>query len=127
MDTSTGEIDHHWYPITKEGKIVAYKGRQVPLKGFDTVPKGASKGKVDFFGQANMPKTGKKIMITAGEEDLMVAVLDAVNAFNEQAAHLPQAEREGGGGVSPADGGRVGVYVPGGDDDALWHGRNHPP
>jgi hypothetical protein len=33
-------------------------------------------------------------VITAGEESLMLAVVDAVKAFNEQAAHLPQEERE---------------------------------
>lgn len=71
VDTATGEIAKHYYPITKGGAIVAYKARDVATKGFDTFPSGASKGPVEFFGQSAMPRTGKKIMITAGEEDAM--------------------------------------------------------
>ncbi len=40
------------------------------------------------------PRVRNCSVITAGEESLMVAVLEAVRAFNDQAAHLPQEERE---------------------------------
>jgi len=40
------------------------------------------------------PRVRNCSVITAGEEPLMLAVVEAVKAFNEQAAHLPQAERE---------------------------------
>lgn len=69
VDPSSGEIDKHYYPITKNGNLVAYKVREVANKRFTTI--GDAKGKVDFFGQSAMPKSGKRIMITAGEEDAM--------------------------------------------------------
>jgi len=70
---STGEIDKHYYPITRGGTIVAYKEREIATKQFDVIPKGASRGKVDLFGQSVMPQSGKKVLITAGEEDTLAA------------------------------------------------------
>lgn len=40
------------------------------------------------------PRVRNCSVITAGEESLMLAVVEAVKSFNEQAAHLPQEERE---------------------------------
>jgi hypothetical protein len=40
------------------------------------------------------PRVRNCKVITAGEEPLMLAVVDAIKLFNEQAAHLPQSERE---------------------------------
>lgn len=69
----------HYYPYTKDGKIVAYKKRGLP-KDFSVV--GDFKN-VELFGQ-NVASGGKKLIITEGELDAMImsqAVLDKYNKF----------------------------------------------
>lgn len=67
---TTGEITKHYYPITKDGKVVDYKVRDLP-KVFYTLNKGI-KG-VDLFGKLSYPFTPKIILITEGEIDAMAA------------------------------------------------------
>ena len=61
-----GKPASHYYPYTKNGKIVAYKERQLP-KNFRT--HGDFKD-VELFGQS-MAGSGKKLVITEGEIDAL--------------------------------------------------------
>lgn len=64
-------ITASYYPITHKGNLVGYKVRKNPKK-FSIV--GSVKGiPLDFFGQKVSPKTGKKLIITGGEEDALAA------------------------------------------------------
>lgn len=59
----------YYYPETYRGKFVGYKKRRLPkdIRGI-----GDAKGKVvDLFGQFCCPPSGKKLVITGGEEDAM--------------------------------------------------------
>jgi twinkle protein len=61
-----GQIEKHFYPYTKKGKVVAYKCRTLP-KTFTTI--GNFKN-VELFNQANCAGN-KKLIITEGELDAM--------------------------------------------------------
>lgn len=63
---SDGSIEAHFYPYTKEGKLVAYKQRTLP-KTFKV--HGDFKG-VDLFGQS-LCSGGKRLIITEGEIDAL--------------------------------------------------------
>jgi twinkle protein len=69
FDTGTGEPDTHYYPYTKEGKVVSYKVRRLP-KSFSIV--GSSKG-AELFGQSLCTAGGNRLVICAGEIDAMSA------------------------------------------------------
>ena len=60
-----------YYPETIGGKLFGYKVRRLP-KSFSSLNNG-TKGTPDFFGQFRSPKSGKKVLITGGEEDAMAA------------------------------------------------------
>ncbi len=70
-DQSNGEIDAHYYPNTKDGKIVGYKVRTLPKDFSKKV--GELKGEVELFGQSVCPKSGKRLLITGGELDCLAA------------------------------------------------------
>ena len=66
---SEGNITHHYYPYTTDGKVSAFKERVVEGKQFRTL--GEFKG-VDLFGQSQFPPGGRKIIVTEGEIDALV-------------------------------------------------------
>jgi len=69
--SKTGEEKAYFCPVTKEGKIIAYKKRLLP-KSFYWV--GSIKGKKpELFGQAQCQPGGKKLLITEGYEDMAAA------------------------------------------------------
>jgi twinkle protein len=84
LNETNGEIESHYYPVTKEGKITGYKIRNLP-KTFTV--QGDMKGKVDLFGQNVCPKGGKRLLITGGELDC----LSAWQMLNEKYPQYPNA------------------------------------
>lgn len=69
-DQATGEISHHYYPVTKEGKIVGYKERIIESKMFSS--KGDTKHP-EFFGQPLFQAGRRLLCITEGEADALAA------------------------------------------------------
>ena len=65
--TPEGKPASHYYPYTKDSKIVAYKERKLPKEGFYT--HGNFKN-TELFGQAQA-SGGKTIIITEGEIDAL--------------------------------------------------------
>lgn len=62
-----------YYPETSQGSFIGYKCRLLPKKFF-SIHNERAKGVVpDFFGQHCCPRSGKRILITGGEEDCMAA------------------------------------------------------
>ena len=89
---TTGEVDSHFYPITKEGKTTGYKVRKLP-KEFYSV--GDGKGAIELFGQAVVPRGGKKLLITGGELDCLAAyqmLYDKYPNFKPSVVSLPKGE-----------------------------------
>lgn len=66
VSETTGEITHHYYPMRKNGVITAYKEKCVADKSFRII--GDGKG-CDLFGEENIGKGGKFLIITEGELD----------------------------------------------------------
>lgn len=92
VDETSGEVDSHFYPITKAGNITGYKVRKLP-KEFYSV--GDTKGAIELFGQAVIPKGGKKLLITGGELDALAAyqmLLDKYPNFTPSVVSLPKGE-----------------------------------
>ena len=92
MSEETGEVDSHYYPITKGGKISGYKVRKLPKEFFSI---GDSKGSVELFGQAVTPKGGKKLVITGGELDALATfqiLYDKYPNFKPSVVSLPKGE-----------------------------------
>jgi twinkle protein len=58
------------YPELAGGKFVGYKTRKLPKK-FSVLSTGS--GVRDYFGQHACPRSGKRLLICAGEEDTMAA------------------------------------------------------
>lgn len=71
FNESNGSVAVVYYPETHKGKLMGFKGRKMP-KSFFTVSGGVV-GVPDFFGQHCCPATGKRLLITGGEEDCMAA------------------------------------------------------
>jgi len=71
-DTSTREEVAHYYPITKSGKIIAYRKRRLP-KEFCTEGESIKGQKVDMFGQAQCQVGGGKLVIVEGQDDMLAA------------------------------------------------------
>jgi len=89
---TTGEVDSHYYPITKDGAITGYKVRKLP-KEFYSV--GDGKGAIELFGQAVVPRGGKKLLITGGELDCLAAfqmLYDKYPNFKPSVVSLPKGE-----------------------------------
>ena len=92
MSEATGEVDSHYYPITKGGKVSGYKVRKLP-KEFYSI--GDSKGQIELFGQAVIPKGGKKLVITGGELDALATfqiLYDKYPNFKPSVVSLPKGE-----------------------------------
>lgn len=70
LSETNGEVLAHYYPITREKEIVAFKKRTLP-KSF--VILGDSKGAIQLFGQSVVPQSGKRLLITGGELDCLAA------------------------------------------------------
>lgn len=70
ISPSTGEVEYHYYPIYKNGRLVAYKRRDVAKKEFTVIGKG---GTPDLFGQHLVGSGGKLLIITEGELDALAA------------------------------------------------------
>jgi len=69
-DNITGEIDTHYYPLQKGGKLTGYKVRDVATKHFHAI--GDTKG-CELFGQIRSGSGGKLLIITEGELDAVAA------------------------------------------------------
>jgi len=73
VDTATGEVDTHYYPITVKGEVVSYRLRELPKK-FSNVGKYSLKGlEVELFGQNVTPEGGKRLLICEGQDDALAA------------------------------------------------------
>ena len=70
LDEETGEPAFHYYPYHKEGKLVAYKERNVSEKDFKIIGKGTG---LELFGQNRIGEGGKLLIITEGELDALAA------------------------------------------------------
>lgn len=89
---TSGEIDSHFYPITKDGKTTGYKVRKLPKEFFSV---GDGKGNIELFGQAVVPKGGKKLVITGGELDALATfqiLYDKYPNFKPSVVSLPKGE-----------------------------------
>ena len=96
VDTSTGVVDRHYYPITKGGKVAAYKLRDLP-KSFASI--GDMRGKVELFGQSAVPHGGKKLLIVGGELDALSSyqmMIDKYPNFIPAVVSLPKGESTSG-------------------------------
>ena len=92
MSEETGEVDTHYYPISKGGIVVAYKARILP-KTFSII--GDSKGNVELFGQYVIARGGNKLLITGGELDCLAAyqmLLDKYPQYKPSVVSLPKGE-----------------------------------
>jgi twinkle protein len=73
-----------YYPELCEGKFLGYKKRKLPkqfsITHYNKIPNGKS---VDFFGQDRCPKSGKRLLICAGEEDTLAAYQMLKNKYPE--------------------------------------------
>ena len=95
--TELSEVDRSpvaiYYPETHEGKFLSYKKRKLP-KQFSVV-KGERTGTPDFFGQHCSPRSGKAVLICAGEEDTMAAyqmLHDRYPDWDHAVVGLPRGE-----------------------------------
>ena len=74
--TELSEIDRTpvsiYYPETHEGTLISYKKRKLP-KSFSIVKMEPTKPVPDYFGQWRCPKSGRRLLICAGEEDTLAA------------------------------------------------------
>lgn len=70
VNETTGEVENHYYPYYKDGKLVAYKERSVSNKDFKLIGKGSG---LELFGQNRIGGGGKLLIITEGELDAMAA------------------------------------------------------
>jgi twinkle protein len=72
FDESTGEISHHFYPLTRDGKIIGYKIRDVKAKDFLSVPAGKTRDS-ELFGQYVTSASGRMVVVVEGECDALAA------------------------------------------------------
>lgn len=84
-----------YYPETHKGSFIGYKKRKLP-KQFTSIGNGKGAGKVpDFSGQHCCPQSGKRILITGGEEDMMAAYEMLISRYPEitpAVVSLPRGE-----------------------------------
>lgn len=92
-DESTGLPVAIYYPETTKGKLLGFKKRLLPKK-FSSISNGVE-GVPDFWGAHCCPKTGKKLLITAGEEDCMAAyemLLERYPQYTPAVVSVPRGE-----------------------------------
>jgi twinkle protein len=88
VNTSNGEVENVYFPITRGGKLTAYKVRSLSEKSFHSVGNDAKKP--DLFGQSLAGQGGKFIIITEGEFDcLAVSQMLASVGKNYKVVSLP--------------------------------------
>lgn len=63
-----GELTHRYYPITRAGAVVGFKGRELPKAFFS---KGLNDNTCELFGQSLFRAGGKRLLIVGGEEDAL--------------------------------------------------------
>jgi twinkle protein len=84
-----------YYPEFIDGNFIGFKCRDLP-KFFISVHKEHTySGSVDFFGQVICPRSGKKLLITAGEEDYLAAyqmLTDKYPEYDPCVIGLPRGE-----------------------------------
>ena len=68
----TGELERHFYPVTKEGILQTYKFREIRDKKFGRLRSGVGSD-TDLFGMMALKGTPRQVLITEGEEDAMAA------------------------------------------------------
>lgn len=91
-DGSNGEQDAHYYPITKAGKTTGWKVRKLPKEFFSM---GDAKGNIQLFGQAVVPASGKRLLITGGELDCLASyqiLKESRYGANAAVVSLPKGE-----------------------------------
>ena len=67
-----GDLERHFYPVTRNGTLVTYKFRDIAEKDFGRLKKGIGP-EVDLFGMLSLKGTPRQVLITEGEEDAMAA------------------------------------------------------
>ena len=74
IDTSTGEVQHWYYPRYSQGKLVGYKKKFRTKEGekklFDLIVHDKDN---DFFGANVCGSRGKMVVLTEGEDDTLAA------------------------------------------------------
>ncbi len=70
ISEGTGEPEYHYYPYFKDGKLVAYKERNIAEKDFKIIGTGSG---LELFGQNRIGEGGKLLIITEGEIDALAA------------------------------------------------------
>lgn len=70
LDPATGEIDRHYYPMHKGGKVVGYQCRVLDGKKFFNI---GNTTDIDLGGQHRSSAGGKMLIITEGYLDAMAA------------------------------------------------------
>lgn len=68
--SSDGKPSHRYYPVTFDGGVVGYKGRELPKAFFS---KGRNDNSCQLFGQSLYPNGGKRLLLVGGEEDALAA------------------------------------------------------
>lgn len=94
FDPDTNKPCTTYYPETCDGKLVSYKGRKFPK--FFFIKKFKDSDTIDLFGQWRCPKSGKRLLICAGEEDTMAAhemLHDKYPEFEPCIVGLPRGEK----------------------------------
>ena len=71
IDESTGEPSSIYYPETSGGKFLGFKQRKLPKRFNSIIKPEMRKAIPDFSGQSLCPRTGKRLLITGGEEDML--------------------------------------------------------
>ena len=66
-----GDLERHFYPVTKDGVVLTYKFRDIADKKFGRITKGAKD--TDLFGMLSLKGSPRQVLITEGEEDAMAA------------------------------------------------------
>jgi len=92
IDEGNGEIQAHFYPVYKSGRITGYKKRNLP-KSFSCI--GDCKGSIQLFGQNLFVGGGKKLLITGGELDALSAyqmMKEKYSDFEPNVVSLPKGE-----------------------------------
>lgn len=67
-----GDLERHWYPVTKDSTLLTFKFRDIEDKSFGRLKKGVTSN-IDLFGMLSLKGTPRQVLITEGEEDAMAA------------------------------------------------------
>lgn len=81
------KIAAHYYPFTKDGKVVGYQRREVATKKFKAV--GYAKQDIEFVGQSLFKRGGKSVIITEGALDAVAVHQTLFDKYGEKAYNMP--------------------------------------